>query len=325
MRLAFLGTPEFALPSLRLLHEAGHEIALVLSQPDRPRGRGLKLQASPVRGLAMELGLPNAALAKGQRQEIYTRLLGLGLDAVIVVAFGHILREPILSGTPYGCINVHASLLPRWRGPAPIHRALMAGDTRTGVSIMRLDAGVDTGPVYLRRETPIDPLERSSQLHDRLAKLGAELLLATLDRIVQETLLPEDQTHEEARHAPLLVKEEGSARFDRPALDVHNRVRALQPWPSVTVLHGERRLKLLRGHVIEPDGGIGWTPSSVPGEVLRVDAQGLAIACAQSVYLLEELQPEAKGPMAAAAYARGAGVTAGERLLPLPGFREIVA
>jgi methionyl-tRNA formyltransferase len=194
----------------------------------------------------------------------------------------------------------------------------LAGDTSTGVSIMRLESGVDTGPVYAQRAIEIDQMERTPDLHDRLAQLGAELLAETLERISSGGPGPEEQPSEGVLHAPLLSKDEGSVRFDMRAMDVHNRVRALQPWPGVTVLHGERRVKLLGGRPIE----LQMEEDALPGQLLRVDAQGLAIACDGDAYLCEELQPEARGAMAAADYARGAGLSVGDILRPLDGFLE---
>lgn len=314
MRIVFLGTPEFACPSLRALVDAGHELPLVVSQPDKVRGRRQKPQPTPVRALAQELELPNTTLERGGRDALYRRILDLEPDAAVVVAFGHIIREPLLRGPRLGCINVHASLLPRWRGPAPIHRAIVAGDAETGVGIMALEEGVDTGPVFLSRSTPIGPDETTADLHDRLAALGAEALVETLAGLAAGTLEAEEQDPEAATHAPLLRREEGSVDFAASARRVHDRIRGLFPWPAVTVLHGGRRLKLLSTSV-DP------AASGQPGEVLEVDAEGFLVACGEGGIRLRRVQPEARAAMDAADYVRGYDLTPGTVLTPLPGFR----
>jgi len=313
VRLVFLGTPEFAVPSLRALHEAGHEIALVVSQPDRPRGRGQKLSPSALRRAAIQLGLANTTLERGQRDAVYQRILELQVDAAIVVAFGQLIRQPLLDGPRLGCLNVHASLLPRWRGAAPIQRAILAGDTQSGVCVMRLEAGLDTGPVYARESTPIAPDENAGALHDRLATMGAALLVRTLASIQHDALEAVPQSERGVTHAPMLEKCEGSADFRASAEQIARRVRAFVPWPGVTVLHGERRLKLLEVETLEGGGEAGR---------LRLDEQRIPIvSCGQGSLRLSRVQPEGKAAMDGAAYWRGAGSAFGDRLLPLPDFQ----
>lgn len=317
MRVAFLGTPDFARPSLLALHESHHELALVVSQPDRPKGRGQKLQPSAVRTTARRLELDECVWERGARDAMTQRLLELELDAIVIVAFGHILRRPLLEGPRYGCINVHASLLPRWRGPAPIHRAVVAGDRVTGVSIMQLEAGVDTGPVFARREVTIENHDDTVALHDRLADIGAEALVDTLDGIEREGLSARPQVEQGVTHAPLLHKREGSARFDRSARSVHDRVRGLLPWPAVTVLWEDRPLKLLRTRVLEEESG---RPG--PGTVMAVEPDRLLVACADGVLAIEELQPAGKPRMNAADFARGHELEPGDLLRPREDFVE---
>lgn len=316
MRVAFLGTPEFACPSLLAVHASRHELVRVVSQPDRPRGRGQKLEPSAVRAAARRLGLDECVWERGGREAMTKELLALELDAIVIVAFGHILRQPLLEGPRHGCINVHASLLPRWRGPAPIHRAVVAGDRTTGVSIMRLAAGVDTGPVYTQRQIPIGPDDDTPALHDRLAALGAGSLVETLDRIEGDGLEAVPQPEDGVTYAPLLHKREGSARFDRPAVVVHDRVRGLLPWPAVTVRWGKAPLKLLRTRVVDAEA------HAAPGFVVSIDSGGVAVACSAGVLVIEELQPAGRSRMSAADFARGHGLRVGDTLAAREDFVE---
>jgi methionyl-tRNA formyltransferase len=315
VRLAFLGTPDFACPSLAALVAAGHDVALVVSQPDKVRGRGRKPSPTPVRALADRLNLGHTVLERGRvaREALYEHVLDLAPEVVVVVAFGHILREPLLHGAPFGCVNVHASLLPRWRGPAPIHRAIVAGDTLTGVCTMELEAGVDTGGIYLQRETPIGPEETAGDVHDRLARLGAEVLVETLEDLPRG-LRPRPQGEEGMTHAPLLRREEGSVAFDQAARTCHDRVRGLSPWPAVTVLHGDRRLKLLRTRSADA------RPDASPGTVIAVGRESFSVACGVGALEVLEVQPQAKRAMGAADYARGYRLQAGDVLRTLPDF-----
>lgn len=319
MRLVFCGTPDFAVPHLEAVHAAGHEIPLVLSQPDRPRGRGQKLSPTPVRAAARRLGLPDLTLERGRaaREAMYERVLGLDPEVVVVVAFGHIVRQPLLDGPAHGCVNVHASLLPRWRGPAPIHRAILAGDDETGVSTMRLEAGVDTGPWYEQARTSIGPDDTTPQLHDRLAAMGAGLLVSTLAGLAAGELRATPQPEAGATHAPLLKREEGSTRLDRPARVVHDRVRALQPWPGVAVMLDDLRLKLVEA-TVEDDAGV----EAAPGTILGLEGDELRVACAPGVLRVRRLQPPGKPPMTPRAFAQGHPLPGGATLRPVPGFVE---
>lgn len=305
MRTVFLGTPDFAVPCLEALAGTRHEPLLVVSQPDKVRGRGSAEVPTPVRARARALGLPETVLEKGARRALYERVLALEPEIVIVVAFGHILREPLLNGAPHGCLNVHASLLPRWRGPAPIHRAVVAGDEETGVCTMRLEEGVDTGPVYDRAAIAIGPDETTGELHDRLAALGAELLVRTLDAIEDGGLAPRPQDSEGITHAPLLHKEEGSVDFARPALEVHDRIRGFDPWPGITVGHRDGVLKLAASHC-DPD-----RPGPV-GELIAIDESGLWVGCATGSVRVARVQAPGTRWMSPLEYARGRGLELGE-------------
>lgn len=312
MRLVFLGTPAFACPSLRAVVEAGHDVPLVVSQPDKVRGRRGRPVPTPVRQLAGELGLATMTLLRNRRDEMYRSVLELEPDVVVIVAFGHIVREPLLHGAPLGCVNLHASLLPRWRGPAPIHRAILAGDAVTGVCTMRLEAGVDTGPLYLVRETSIGPDETAGELHDRLARIGAQALVATLAGLRAGTLSPRPQPEQGVTHAPMLTKDEGTLDFGGSGAQAHDRIRGLTPWPGVTVRHGSRRLKLLRSR---PGSDAGW--SEAPGTVVALEADAMRVSCAQGTVDILRVQPAGRKDMDVSEYARGYGLAVGDRLLAL--------
>ena len=315
MRLVFLGTPQFACPSLSALHADGHEIACVVSQPDRPRGRGHRVSASPVRSLAEDLGLPNRTLERGRRDELYRELLQTQPDAAIVVAFGHLIREPLLHGPRLGCLNLHASLLPRWRGAAPIQRAIVAGDRETGVCVMQLQAELDTGPVFACERTAIAAEESAEELTQRLAVLAARLLVATLPRLDAEELRPTPQPTSGVTYAPALRKEEGSADLGQEASAVAARVRGLAPWPGVTLLHGTKRLKLLRVVATEHANPRPGQIESAGGELL--------LHCGRGALLLQTVQPEGRAPMSGPEYWRGAGFRLGDRLATLPDFQPL--
>jgi methionyl-tRNA formyltransferase len=312
MRAVFCGTPEFAVPSLDALVEAGFELPLVVSQPDRVRGRRGRPTPSPVRARALELGLETVVLEKGHRDELYRRVLATDPDVVVVVAFGHIIREPLLTGARFGCVNVHASLLPRWRGPAPIHTAIIAGDRETGVCTMKLEAGVDTGDVYECARTQIGPEETAGELHDRLARLGAGVLVTTLSGLDGGTLEATPQPLEGITHAPMLDRREGSVDFDHPAREVHDRIRGLQPWPGIAVEWEGRRLKLSGSRIGRGEGA--------PGEILAVDGDAVVVACGTGAVRIGRIQAEGKRPVTGPEFSRGHGMVSGQRLRPVDGF-----
>src|SRR5512140_291413 len=248
--LVFMGTPDFSVPSLRALVEAGHAVTLVVTRPDRPKGRGLALEPSPVKQAALELGLDVFQPEKPNREESVLRIEAARPGALIVVAYGAILKQRLLEMAPHGAINVHASLLPKYRGMSPIQRAIWDGEPVTGVTTMHMDQGVDTGDVILAEPVPIGPDETAGELHDRLSITGARLLVETLRRIGTGAA-PRIPQSGEASYAPRLKKEHGFIDWSLPAPVVHNRIRALTPWPGATAFYQNSPLLVLRSHAVK--------------------------------------------------------------------------
>ncbi len=300
LRVVFLGSPDFAVPTLRALHAAGHRVLAAYCQPARPAGRGQAVRPCPVQGAAEGLGVPVRSPARLRRaQDEWAAFAALEADVAVVAAYGLILPPAMLEAPRLGCLNVHASLLPRWRGAAPIHAALLAGDAQTGISIMRMDAGLDTGDVLLTEATPIAPADDLPALHDRLAEIGARLLLRALD----ERPAPVPQPAEGVTYAARLTREDGRIRWDQDAAAVLRHVRAMNPWPGSVATLGDEALKVLAA---EPAPGEGQ-----PGEVL--DAR-LTIACGQGAVRLLRVQRPGRAAMDAAAMLRGLPVPPGTRL-----------
>lgn len=297
MRIVFMGTPDFAAASLVALHEAGHEIAAVYSQPPRRAGRGKQTRPSPVHTKAEELGLPVRHPPSLKDMEAQADFLALKADLAVVVAYGLILPPSLLEGPQHGCVNVHASLLPRWRGAAPIQRAILAGDPVTGVTIMQMESGLDTGPTLAAVQVPVED-KTTGELHDELAEIGARLLIDTLAQLSQ--LHPEPQDNREANYAAKIDKSETRIDWTKPAELIERETRAFAPFPgSWFELDGER-IKLLRTDVIEVDGA--------PGTVL--DDQ-LTIGCGTAAIRPVTVQRAGKPAMAAADFLRGKAVPSG--------------
>jgi len=303
LRLAFLGAPEFALPSLAALLEAGHEISAVYSQPPRPAGRGQRERPTPVAAFAAERGLAvrtPSSLKSPEEQEAFR---ALALDAAVVVAYGLLLPPPILEAPRLGCLNVHPSLLPRWRGAAPIQRAILEGDAETGVTIMLMDQGLDSGPVLARRTTPLDARETGASLHDRLAAEGAGLLVETLADWAATRIVPRPQPTAGVTYARKLSREESRLDWRQPALRLERQVRAFFPWPgSFFEVEGQRI------RVLEAALGSG---RGEPGTVLDRGPGRLVVACGAGALELLRLQREGKAALPAADLLRGFPVAAG--------------
>jgi methionyl-tRNA formyltransferase len=298
VRLAFLGTPEFAVPTLERIVEAGHEVAAVLTQPDRPKGRGQQVAAPPVKQAALKLGLAVHQPERIRTAEIHDFLRGLNAEAMVVVGYGKIIPQSIIDIPPLGIINVHASLLPKYRGAAPIQWAIAGGETRTGVTTMRIDAGLDTGDILLAHETPIGPEETAPELSARLAALGADLLVETLSGLKDGCVAPRKQDSSQASFAPTLKKEDGLIDWTRPAQEIHDRVRGFLPWPGChTKLRG-RTLNVWKARVAEPAAGRPGLLHPSHGRLIVSAAEGTALE-------LLELQLEGKKRMNAAAFLNG--------------------
>lgn len=298
-RLIFAGTPAFARASLQALCGAGHRPVAVLTQPDRPAGRGRRLTASPVKAWAVEEGLPVLQPVTLKDAAAVAELAALAPDALIVAAYGLILPPAVLELPPAGCINVHASLLPRWRGASPIQAAVLAGDRVSGVSLMRMEAGLDTGPVYARAEIALAPRETAGELHDRLAALGAGLLTERLSDILAGRLQPEPQDDAAATYAPRIRREDALIDWTRPAERIDRAVRAYDPWP---VCHTRLEGELLRCWRAEPLPAGGGTPAE-PGRILAAGADGIDVATGEGVLRLLEVQLPGRRRIAARDFA----------------------
>ena len=283
MRIVFMGTPDFSVPVLQALHDAGHEIAAVYTQPPRPAGRGKKDRASAVQTRAAALGLPVRHPASLKGSDAQAAFAALDADIAVVVAYGLILPQAVLDAPRHGCLNIHASLLPRWRGAAPIHRAIMAGDAQTGICIMRMEAGLDTGPVLLRDATAIGAEETTGSLHDRLSAMGAALIVETLDRLPD--LSPVPQPDAGVTYAAKIDKAEARIDWTAPATEVDRRIRGLSPFPGAWCEIGGERVKLLGSRVTDGQGD--------PGQVLA----GLTVACGEGAVAITRLQRAGGRPL----------------------------
>jgi methionyl-tRNA formyltransferase len=308
MRLIFLGTPAFAVPTLEAIVKAGHEVAAVLTQPDRPSGRGQNAAASPVKRAALGFGLTVYQPERVRRPEAVEYLRGIGCDAMVVVGYGQIIPQVVIDLAPLGIINVHASLLPKYRGAGPIQWAIVRGETRTGVTTMRIDAGLDTGDMLLKAETAIGPEENAVELGVRLAAIGAELLVETLDGLRAGTVVPEKQDGAQATLAPLLKKEDGAVDWSGTAQAIHDRVRGLQPWPGAQTSFRGMPLHLWKTRRREEVYG----GDKLPGGFLSL--KPLVVACGEGSLELLEVQLEGRKRIAAADFANGQRLTNDDRL-----------
>jgi methionyl-tRNA formyltransferase len=305
-RILFMGTPEFAVPCLEVVIAEAHVVG-VLTQPDRPKGRGHKLTPSPVKALALTHNIPVFEFTKLKAQETHAVLAQLKPDLAVVVAYGRILPPQLLQLPRLGCINVHASLLPRHRGASPIAHALLAGDKQTGVSIMQLDEGLDTGAVFAERSIDIAPDATTGSLTETLAKLGALLLSETLPGILTQTLVPQPQNNVFATHCKLFSKEDGHLNFNHDAATLERQIRAFSPWPGAFAFLDEIPIQVLKAKVVDKSGESGL--------VLAADAHGIVIGCSKQALLIEELKPAGRKAMPAAAFVAGRGVDVGARFI----------
>jgi methionyl-tRNA formyltransferase len=312
MKIAFLGTSAFAVPALRALAEAGHDIACVYTRAPKPAGRGQQERKTPVHQLADELGLPVRTPRTLKTEQEAEAFKALDLVAAVVVSYGHILPRSFLDAPVLGCINIHGSLLPRWRGAAPIHRAILAGDAETGVTIMRMDEGLDTGPMLLAESTPISAADTAESVHDRLADLGARLIVSTLDGLLRRSIEPVDQPAEGVTYAHKLGKEEGVLDWRRPAAELERKVRAFHPWPGTSFEApregGAERIKVLAAALTLAGGP--------PGSVTIARDGFPVVACGVGGLKLLKLQRPGKSAQSADAFLRGFALEAGTVLAP---------
>jgi len=319
LRLIFLGTPAFAVPSLERVVQAGHQVLAVVTQPDRPRGRGRNAAPPPVKEAALRLGLPVYQPERVRFPEAVEHLRGLAADGMVVVGYGQIIPQVVIDLVPLGIVNVHGSLLPRYRGAGPIQWAIVNGEARTGVTTMRIDAGLDTGDMLLKAETEIGPDENAVELGLRLAVMGADLLVETLAGLAAGTIVGERQDSSQATYAPLLKKEDGLIDWSRNAASIHNRVRGLQPWPGAyTTFRGQtlHLWKTRKGTEADRSGG-GAEPGMIRTGVTRAaknTSVPFLVACGEGTLELLEVQLEGRKRMTAADFVNGQRLAENERL-----------
>jgi len=307
VRTIFFGSPDFAVPCLEAVHDIS-EIAVVISQPDRPAGRGLAMRPPAVKKRALELGLEVWQPRKVRTAEFAEKLRALDADVAVVVAYGRILPRAVLDVPRTGCVNVHASLLPKLRGAAPIQWSIVHGDEETGVTLMQVDERMDAGPILATASTPIAPDDDAATLSERLSKMGAQLLREQLANYVAGDLTPQPQDDDAATMAPLLKKEHGRIDWNKSAAAVHNQIRGMNPWPGAHTVLGERRIKVHRtlATTLDPEG-------AAPGQVIALDPEGILVACAEGTLEIQELQESGRKRVDARAFATGRGVTVGDR------------
>jgi len=306
LKIVFLGTGEFAVPTLEAIHRAGHHVSLVVSQPDRPQGRGLTLRPTPIKAASLALGLPVFQPEKLRLEP--DPVLAEKADVLVVVAYGQILRENILECARWGAINVHASLLPKYRGAAPIQWAIASGETLTGVTTMQLDRGMDTGPILLQKECAIAPEDTTATLEPRLAAMGAALLIETLDGLAEGTIAAKAQNDDLATKAPLIRKSDGAVDFHRNAALIANRMRGFSPWPGVQFVHEGRSIRILEAVAAAADRA----ETGPAGAILGISREGVDVACGGgSTLRLRRVQPESRGPVSAFDFANGAKLRTG--------------
>lgn len=298
LRIIFIGTAELSCASLeKLAADKKFSIAAVVTQPDKPKGRDLKLQFSPVKILAQKLNLPVLQPAKARDEKFISELRELKPDLIVVVAYGQILPQAILDLPKFGCVNVHTSLLPKYRGASPIQSAILNGETETGVTIMKMDAGLDTGEMISQRKIPILPEDNSQTLHDKLAQLGAELLVETIPNYAAGKIQLQPQNHSAATYAAKIKKEDGKIDWNEPAEKILNRLRAFTPWPGIFTFWNGQLLKIRRAETIQQNGEAG--------KFLSADKNGIVVACGKNALRILELQPEGKRRMSAQEFLAG--------------------
>lgn len=297
LRIIFAGTPEFAAKALAALLNTPHEIVAVFTQPDRPAGRGRQLKPGPVKQLALEHQLPVLQPVSLKTPESMQQLKGLEADVMVVAAYGLLLPAQVLKLPRYGCLNIHASLLPRWRGAAPIQRAILAGDTQTGITIMQMDTGLDTGAMLLKKSCTITPEDTGASLHDRLAELGAEAIVEALAQLPDLKLTPQDES--QVTYAKKLSKSEAQIDWHRSAEDIARQVRAYNPWPVAQTSANGQTLRIWAAEELT------LQEDAAAGQIIRLNKQGIDVACGKGMLRITRLQPAGSKPMDVAAFLNG--------------------
>ena len=299
MNVIFMGTPDFAVPTLQKLHDSGHEVKLVVTQPDKPFGRGKKLKASAVKEKAEELGLEVFQPDKIKKEEHLEKLKTLNPDIIVVVAYGQILNKEILSIPKYGCINVHASLLPKLRGAAPLNWAIINGDDKTGVTTMMMDVGLDTGDMLLKREVEIGENMNVGELHDMLMEIGGDVLIETLEKIQSDTIVREKQDDSLTSYAPMFSKESLKINWQDSAVNIHNLIRGLSPWPTAYFNYNDKAVKVYSACYKNEE------TQYEPGYVIKASNDGINVATGSGTVLIKEIQMPGKKRMTVEAFLRG--------------------
>lgn len=312
MRVVFMGTPDFSVPTLEKIIEAGHEVIGVVTQPDKAKGRGKKVLFPPVKEKALEHNLPVYQPKRAREPEFIEQMRELNPDVMVVVAFGQILPKALLDIPKYGCVNVHASLLPKYRGAAPIQWAVIRGEKVSGVTTMQMDVGLDTGDMLMKTEVALTEDETGGSLHDKLSVLGGELLIETLKGLEAGTIRPEKQDDSQTgEYARMLDKALGKVDFSMPAEEIERLIRGLNPWPSAYTFYHGKTMKLWKAKVVSADAD---GEAAAPGQILSVDKKGFTVQTGDGALRILELQLEGKKRMDAGAFLRGCSMTAGEIL-----------
>lgn len=303
-----MGTPSFGVPILRAIHMSNQDLIGVVTQPDRPRGRGRKLGISPIKELAMGFGISVLQPQTTKDEAFILEVKRMSPDLIVVAAYGRILTRDLLGVPPLGCINVHASLLPKYRGAAPIQWSIINGERKTGITIMRMDEGMDTGDILLTQEVEIEDEDTAQSLHDRLAQVGASLIIKAMDQLDRGTLRAIPQDHDKASYAPPVKKEDGLIDWSRSARDVSNRIRGFNPWPGAFTFLQGFRLKIFRGEIIDKKVG------GAPGEVVQSEPEGVRVTTGKGVFLIKEVQLEGRKRMPIDEFLMGNEIPPGTQL-----------
>lgn len=320
MRIVFMGTPDFSVPALKALVEAGHQVIAVVTQPDKPKGRGKEVQMTPVKIQAMEYGIPVYQPAKVREASFVEVLKGLEADVYVVIAFGQILPKAVLELPKYGCINIHASLLPKFRGAAPIQWCVIDGERETGITTMMMDVGLDTGDMLEKAVIPIEEKETGGSLHDKLSMAGGDLILSTLKKLEEGTLVRTPQTDEGTCYAKMLTKSLGDIDWNQGAVSIERLIRGLNPWPSAYTMWNGKTIKIWAADVIAgreaadflSESGVSAETGTAPGTVVCSDKRGLVVSTGGGLLSIRELQMEGKKRMDTPAFLRGYPIPAGD-------------